>query len=150
MSCLSPDKQTQVVAALVEGVSINAPVRITGVAKHTVLNLLRDLGCEYEFMQDCAKRIIGRPQITTDQHRSYLRAVEEAFGADADYAMLHKIYGAPTPDESRYSPATCIGCETVSARSAKTAVTQLRFTTCITTFVVFTRRCVLRLRWKQV
>ena len=28
-----------------------------------------------------------------------------------DYAQLHKIYGAPTPDESRYSPATCIGCE---------------------------------------
>ena len=25
--------------------------------------------------------------------------------------MLHKIYGAPTPDESRYSPATCIGCD---------------------------------------
>jgi len=22
-----------------------------------------------------------------------------------DYAQLHKIYGAPTPDESRYSPA---------------------------------------------
>ena len=62
-------------------------------------------------MQDCANRIVGRPQITTDQHRPYLRAVEEAFGADADYAMLHKIYGAPTPDESRYSPATCIGCD---------------------------------------
>jgi len=23
---------------------------------------------------------------------------EDAFGADVDYAMLHKIYGAPTPD----------------------------------------------------
>ena len=31
--------------------------------------------------------------------------------ADADYAMLHKVYGASTPDESRYSPATCIGCD---------------------------------------
>jgi hypothetical protein len=28
-----------------------------------------------------------------------------------DYAQMHKIYSAPTPDESRYSPATCIGCE---------------------------------------
>ena len=25
--------------------------------------------------------------------------------------MLHKLYGAPTPDESRYSPATCIGAD---------------------------------------
>ena len=54
---------------------------------------------------------MGRPQITTDAHRPYLQAVEDAFGAEVDYAQLHKIYGAPTPDESRYSPATCIGCE---------------------------------------
>jgi hypothetical protein len=25
--------------------------------------------------------------------------------------MLHKIYGAPTPDASRYSPAMCNGCD---------------------------------------
>lgn len=31
-------------------------------------------------------------------------SIEDAFGADADYAMLHKIYGAPAPDDSRYSP----------------------------------------------
>lgn len=42
---------------------------------------------------------------------SQLEAVEDAFGADVDYAQLHKIYGAPTPDESRYSPVTCIGCD---------------------------------------
>lgn len=71
----------------------------------------RDKGAAWEFMQDCAARIIGRPQITTDAHSAYLSAAEDAFGADADYAMLHKIYGAPTPDESRYSPATCIGCD---------------------------------------
>jgi IS1 family transposase len=65
----------------------------------------------YEFMADCAERIIGRPQITTDAFRHYLPAVEDAFGADVDYAMLHKLYGAPTLDESRYSPATCIGCD---------------------------------------
>src|SRR5271166_2696802 len=65
----------------------------------------------HEFVQDCAERIVGRPQITTDAHRPYLQAVEDAFGADVDYAMLHKIFGASTPDESRYSPATCIGCD---------------------------------------
>jgi hypothetical protein len=71
----------------------------------------RDLGWAREFMLDCAQRIVGRPQITTDAHKPYLKAVEEAFGADCDYAQLHKIYGASTPDESRYSPATCIGCD---------------------------------------
>jgi hypothetical protein len=32
-----------------------------------------------------------------------------AFGAEIDYAMLHKIYGAVTGkcDERRYSPAVC-------------------------------------------
>jgi IS1 family transposase len=65
----------------------------------------------YNFMRDAANRIVGRPQITTDAHRPYLEAVEFAFGTDVDYAQLHKIYGAPTPDESRYSPATCIGCD---------------------------------------
>jgi hypothetical protein len=37
----------------------------------------------------------GIAPITTDAHCPYLHAVEDAFGADADYAMLHKIYGAP-------------------------------------------------------
>jgi IS1 family transposase len=42
---LSTAKRTQIISALVEGVSINATCRMTGAAKHTVLNLLRDLGC---------------------------------------------------------------------------------------------------------
>lgn len=71
----------------------------------------RDKAAACEFMLDCAERMVGRPQITTDAHRPYLQAIEDAFGADTDYAMLHKIYGVPTPDESRYSPATCIGCD---------------------------------------
>jgi transposase len=42
---LSADRRIAVVAALVEGVSINATCRMTGVAKHTVLKLLKELGC---------------------------------------------------------------------------------------------------------
>ena len=30
---------------------------------------------------------------------------------ECDYAQLHKIYRAPTENETRYSPAKCIGCE---------------------------------------
>ena len=64
-----------------------------------------------EFMEDCARRIRGRVQITTDGHRVYLDAIENAFGADIDYAQLQKIYGAMAEHETRYSPATCIGAD---------------------------------------
>jgi IS1 family transposase len=72
----------------------------------------RDAGWAIDFMEDCANRISNRVQITTDGHRAYLEAVENAFGADIDYAMLQKIYGAPSDEETRrYSPAKCIGCD---------------------------------------
>lgn len=66
-----------------------------------------------EFMEDVASRVINRMQLTTDGHRVYADAVESAFGSEIDYAMLVKIYGASSDNpESRYSPATCIGCRT--------------------------------------
>lgn len=62
------------------------------------------------FMDDVAKRLANRVQLTSDGHRAYLEAVEGAFGADVDYATLHKIYGtAPEAAKGRYSPAECIG-----------------------------------------
>jgi IS1 family transposase len=64
-----------------------------------------------DFMQDCASRIQGRVQVTTDGHKAYLEAVEQSFGADVDYAQLQKIYGASEETEKRYSPAKCIGCD---------------------------------------
>jgi IS1 family transposase len=184
MNRLATDKRSQVLSALVEGTSINATCRMTGVAKHTVLKLLKDMGCAcaayhdahvrnlrvrrvqadeiwafvygkdknltleqvqagagsvwtwtaldadtklivsymlgdrgaataQSFMRDVAGRIAKRIQLTTDGHRVYAEAVEDAFGADIDFAMLVKIYGASSENpESRYSPATCIGCRT--------------------------------------
>jgi len=47
-------------------------------------------------MQDVASRITNRIQLTTDGHRIYADAVEDAFGSEIDYAMLVKIYGAST------------------------------------------------------
>ena len=64
-------------------------------------------------MDDLRSRLANRVQLTTDGHRAYLEAVEGAFGADVDYAQLVKIYGKSTKeDETRYSPAQCIGIET--------------------------------------
>ena len=66
------------------------------------------------FMQDLASRLKDRVQLTTDGHKVYLQAVENAFGCDIDYAMLVKIYGKGSQeDERRYSPAVCTGAEQV-------------------------------------
>jgi IS1 family transposase len=184
MNRLATDRRVREVSALVEGTSINATCRMTGVAKHTVLKLLEEMGCACAayhndhvrnlkvrrvqadeiwsfvygkdknltleqvqsglgsiwtrkaidadtklvisytigdrgadtakaFIQDVASRISNRIQLTTDGHRVYAEAVEDAFGSEIDYAMLVKIYGASSDSpESRYSPATCIGCRT--------------------------------------
>jgi IS1 family transposase len=186
MNQLTTAKRAQVVAALVEGNSVRATVRMTGVCKDTVLKLLCDLGkvcaayhdkavrnvpsqhvqCDeiwsfcyakaknvpeqkkiegagdvwtwaaidadsklvishlcgkrdaqwaYSFMEDLASRVASRIQITTDGHRAYAEAVEGAFGMDVDYAMLIKLYGAPSDNpETRYSPAMCIGTRTAT------------------------------------
>jgi IS1 family transposase len=183
MNKLSTAMRAKVIAALVEGNSIRATVRLTGVAKNTVTKLLVDLGaackayhdkhvrglkskrvqCDEiwafigmkqknvpqerkgefgvgdvwtwtaidsdsklivaymvgerdagyatEFMHDVADRIDTRIQLTSDGHRSYLQAVDDAFGGDVDYAQLVKIYGAERPGEARYSPAVCMGAE---------------------------------------
>jgi hypothetical protein len=64
-------------------------------------------------MDDLRQRLANRVQLTIDGHKAYLQAVEEAFRADIDYAMLVKLYGtgpATTDDAAgrRYSPAECI------------------------------------------
>ena len=57
-------------------------------------------------MQDVADRVATRIQLTTDGHKPYLAAVEDAFGADFDYAMLVKIYGeaGATGPERKLAP----------------------------------------------
>lgn len=64
------------------------------------------------FIEDLASRLAGRVQLTSDGHRPYLEAVEGAFGADIDYAVLQKIYGTPVEGQKRYSPPECIGTQT--------------------------------------
>lgn len=187
MNRLTTAKRVAVVKALVEGCSIRSTVRMTGVAKNTVVKLLvdlgtacaayqaetlvnlpckriqadeiwsfvgakdknvpadrqgefgigsvwtwtaicadtklcvswlvssRDAGAAYEFMTDVASRLRNRVQLTTDGHKPYLSAVEGAFGADVDYAVLQKIYGVDPQGEKRYSPPVCLGttCQTV-------------------------------------
>jgi len=72
---------------------------------------LRNAEWAKAFMADVAKRLSHRVQLTTDDHTAYLAAVEEAFGADVDYAMLVKLYGAEKGEAGRHSPPKCIGCQ---------------------------------------
>lgn len=69
----------------------------------------RDAGAARTFILDLASRITNRIQLTTDGHRAYLDAVDEAWATDVDYAMLVKLYGAESAGEARYSPAKCVG-----------------------------------------
>jgi IS1 family transposase len=185
MNRLTVEKRVAVINCLVEGNSIRATVRMTGVAKATVTKLLEDVGAaclDYQrrmlvklsskrlqcdeiwsfvgmkeknvdpklrnkdagigdvwtwvaidadtklvpcfhiggrnrhhakmFIDDLASRLANRVQLSTDGHRAYLSAVEDAFGWNGvDYAMIEKIYGNAPEGTHRYSPATYIRSE---------------------------------------
>ncbi len=70
----------------------------------------RDARTAIVFIDDLKSRLASRVQLTTDGLEVYLEAVEGAFGADVDYAQLVKRYES-TQEETRYSPAKCVGCE---------------------------------------
>jgi IS1 family transposase len=71
----------------------------------------RDGDCADAFVNDLSKRLTHRVQITSDGLKSYLDAVEGAFGGNVDFAQLIKLYGKDeSPKDTRYSPPNCIGC----------------------------------------
>lgn len=70
----------------------------------------RDGDSAAAFVDDLASRLAERVQITSDGHKAYLSAIENAFGTDVDFAVLQKLYGTTPEAETRYSPAKCIGC----------------------------------------
>ena len=66
-----------------------------------------------EFIAELRNRLANRVQLTTDGHKVYLEAIDNAFGIDVDFAQLIKIYGGETGQDSprRYSPAECTGIQ---------------------------------------
>jgi hypothetical protein len=50
---------------------------------------------------DLRQRLAGRVQLTSDGHKAYLEAVEEAFGDDVDFAVLQKLYGTAPEAQTR-------------------------------------------------
>ena len=70
----------------------------------------RDSEYAHAFIGDLRSRLANRVQLTSDGFNVYLRAVEDVFGSEVDYAQLVKLYGAaPDSAKGRYSPAECIG-----------------------------------------
>jgi IS1 family transposase len=71
---LSTERRAQVVAALVEGNSIRATVRMTGVAKNTITKLLVDLGDACSEYQDGVMQNLGCDRIEVDEIWAFCHA----------------------------------------------------------------------------
>ena len=77
MNKLNRERQVQVVKALVEGNGINGIVRMTGVAKNTVLKLLADLGSACLKYQDENLRNLKLNKIQCDEIWEFCYAKEK-------------------------------------------------------------------------
>ncbi len=84
MNKLSREQRIQVVSALVEGVSINATVRMTGVAKNTVLKLLRDIGAACLDYQDNAFQNLKLNRLECDEIWSFVYAKQKNVTPEMD------------------------------------------------------------------
>jgi IS1 family transposase len=76
MNRLSTQKRVSIVAALVEGNSINATSRIVGVSNNTVLKLLADLGNACAIYQDKVFRNLKCKRLECDEIWSFVHAKE--------------------------------------------------------------------------
>jgi IS1 family transposase len=61
------------------------------------------------FMGDLCGRLSNRVQISSDALRSYVDAIERAFGADVDYGQIVKFYDAEPIGPGRYAPPRVTG-----------------------------------------
>ena len=77
MNRLTQEQRTRVVASLVEGNSIRATVRMTGVAKNTIVKLLVDLGAACSKFQDEKVRGIESKRVQCDEIWSFVGSKEK-------------------------------------------------------------------------
>ncbi len=77
MNQLGLEKRAQVINCLVEGNSIRATVRLTGVAKNTVVKLLADVGRACSIYQDRVFRGLTCKRIQCDEVWSFVGAKEK-------------------------------------------------------------------------
>lgn len=82
MNRLTPNRQAQVIAALIEGNSTRATVRMTGVAKNTVVKLLAEMGQICAEYQDRALRNLPCTKIQCDEIWSFCYAKDKNLPKD--------------------------------------------------------------------
>jgi IS1 family transposase len=74
----------------------------------------RDFKTAKAFVSDVASRMRTRVQISTDGLRAYVDAIEQSFGADADYGQIIKTYGhEEMSNNRRYSAPDFVSSEKV-------------------------------------
>jgi len=77
MNRLSTEQRAQVVGCLLEGMSIRATVRVTGVAKNTIVKLLVDLGTACAEFQDGELANLDCKRIECDEIWSFCYAKQK-------------------------------------------------------------------------
>src|SRR2546426_849953 len=77
MNRLSMDKKVAVISALVEGCSVRSTVRMTGVAKGTILRLLAEVGTTCAQFHDLMVRNIAAQRVQVDEIWSYVAAKQK-------------------------------------------------------------------------
>jgi IS1 family transposase len=77
MNRLTPEKRRAVIASLVEGNSVRATCRMTGVAKGTVLKLLMDMGTVCSIHMDYALRDLPCERVQVDEIWSFVYAKQK-------------------------------------------------------------------------
>src|SRR5260370_37661458 len=77
MNRLNTAKRTQIIAALIEGNSINATCRILGVGKHTGLRLLEDAGCACAVYHEANVRNLRVARAQCDEVWSFVYAKQK-------------------------------------------------------------------------
>src|SRR5687768_1546327 len=74
MNQLSTERRAAVIAALVEGTSLRATARITGVARMTIEKLLRELGAACAAYHDANVRGVKSRRVQIDEIWSFIGA----------------------------------------------------------------------------
>src|SRR6478735_11096993 len=82
MNSLNAVKKVQVVAALVEGNSVNSTSRMTGVCKQAILGLLEDIGCACAEYHNRTVRNVKAKRVEVDEIWQFCYAKEKNVPAD--------------------------------------------------------------------
>ncbi len=64
----------------------------------------RDSLTTSDFIQDLSSRLKNRIQLSSDALPLYVDSIEQAFGADVDYAQIVKTYTTTQEENRKYSP----------------------------------------------